>query len=67
MAGILDDFEIELACPGCSKNIKKRLAWFKRDFTCPHCGAVFKTAQFAREIQKVEKSIADLQRQIGKI
>ena len=66
--GFLDTQEVEITCPNCRRKIKKPLRWFKQDgHTCPGCGALFKTDQFRRAIEQVERQLADLQRSIGKI
>ena len=61
----LDENIIELPCPACGQNIKKKIGWFKRnDSCCPAvgCGRRLNTDEFAnfrRMLLDVEKKFSE--------
>jgi len=58
---ILDGKKIEIVCPACGQSIQANLGWLKnKDCACPNCRAALDTDQAAREIRKLEKSLAEL-------
>ena len=67
MTNFLDSAEIEIPCENCSRKTKKNIGWIKshKDFACA-CGTkiTLDTNQFKTEIDKVEKSFAELQKTI---
>ena len=64
--GMFDKEIVEVACPGCRKKIKKELRWFKaNNVACPNCKVTFENHQFRRDIDAVEKQLADFKRQFG--
>jgi len=70
MTGILDNSEIDITCPKCSRITKKSVGWIKSNtqFTCA-CGTIITldTSQFRREISKIDSAITDLQKTIKKL
>lgn len=65
---LLDNQQIEIACPNCGTKIKKPLGWFKQQgHNCPGCNALFKTDQFRQGLDKVERSLTDLVGRFGKL
>jgi transposase-like protein len=71
MKSILDGQTIELPCPHCSRKLTETIGKIKTnpDLTCRSCGKTFsvKADQFRQEIAKLEKSLADLQRTLGRL
>ncbi len=62
-----DKEPMSIACPTCGKQIKKTVAWFKRDQDCPHgCRTHFKSDQFRRQISDCERKLADTMRKLSK-
>ncbi|MEN9375983.1 MAG: hypothetical protein RL710_1140 [Pseudomonadota bacterium] len=70
MKNLLDDQTIELACPNCSRKFKERIGKLKTNpkLTCTGCSTVISidANQLRSEIAKVDKSLADLQRTLGR-
>lgn len=64
---ILEQETIDIPCENCRRKNKKTIGWIKRNkqFACI-CGTVISldTDQFRREIAKVERSLADLDRML---
>ena len=60
---------IDIPCPKCGHKLTKSIRELKTNtkFACPKCGQGFDSADFKAEIQKVDKAIDDLKRQIGKL
>ncbi len=71
MKNILDDQAIELAGPHCGHKFSEHIGKLKTNpkLTCGRCrvGIDIKADQMRGEIAKVEKSLADLQRTLGRI
>jgi len=70
MKNLLDDQTIELACPHYGHKFKERIGKLKTNpkLTCGRCRASIdiKADQMRGEITKVEKSLAELQRTLGR-
>lgn len=64
----LDGAKITLPCPQCGKKTRKSVGWLRDHptFSCSGCSAVFDTKQFARDIERANKIIADFIRKLGK-
>lgn len=71
MTNLLDDQTIELTCPHCGRKFEERIGKLKTNprLICAGCHNVIDTNanQFRAEIAKVEESLADLRRAIGRI
>jgi uncharacterized Zn finger protein len=67
----LDNEKIKIPCPNCSKGIEVKIGEAKRNpsLKCRACGQTVKidATQLKKEIDAAEKSVRDLQRQIGKL
>lgn len=68
---VLDSHRIELPCPHCGHKIGKTLAQLKAQhgpITC-RCGQSFNLdkAEFLKELNKAEESIAQLKRSLGSL
>ena len=62
-----DKEQLSVACPACGKQIKRTVAWFKRDQHCPHgCGTHFTTDKFRRQIADCERKLADTMQKLSK-
>lgn len=71
MTNLLDGQTIELPCPNCGRKLPQTVAKIKTNPTlrCTGCGNSFRVDanQFRTEISKVEKSLADLKRTLGRL
>lgn len=67
----LDNEKIKVPCPNCRKSIEVTIGKAKRNpsLSCRSCGQSVKieASQLKKEIDSVEKSVRDLQRQLGKM
>ncbi len=68
---MLDSQTIELACPHCSRKAAQTIGKLKGNpkLTCRACGQSFavNANELRTGIQKIEKSLADLQRTLGRL
>lgn len=68
MTSILDNEKIDFQCPNCNRKIVMTVRQLKRPGnTCPGCGASFDTAEFKRELNKVDRELKKLEKEIGNI
>jgi transcription elongation factor Elf1 len=71
MKNLLDDQTIELACPNCGHKFKERIDRLKANpkLTCAGCATAINidANQMSAEMAKVEKSLADLKRTLGRL
>jgi len=71
MKSLLDDQTIELTCPHCAHKFKERIGKLKTNptLTCSGChqSITIRADQFRNEIAKVDKSLADLRRTLGRL
>ena len=68
MAGLLDNEKIDFACPSCSRKIQMKIAQLKRSGNkCPGCGTSFDTAEFKRELAKVDREVKKLEREMDNL
>lgn len=71
MKSILDNEFADLACPQCGHKFKERLGKLKTNptLTCAKCKAAIPVDanKLRATIQKVDKSVADIQRSLGRI
>jgi hypothetical protein len=69
MPGPLDNSQIPIKCDQCGKVTKKPIRWIRTnsEFSCP-CGRKIRinASQFRREMAKVDKSIANLEKALKK-
>lgn len=67
----LDGQSIELPCPHCGRKSLETIRKLNINptLTCRHCRGTFAVdaAQFKADIAKVEKTLADLSRSLGRI
>lgn len=65
MKGLLDNKKIDIPCEKCGRKSPKTIGWLKthKQFTCA-CGTTIQvdSRDFVREIGKVDKALADLQK-----
>lgn len=65
MAGLLDNEKIDFTCPNCNRKIQMKIAQLKRSGNkCSGCGASFDTAEFKRELGKVDREVKKLEREM---
>ena len=71
MKSILDAEELNIPCPRCGKETKKKVGWLKRnrEMACPACRETFSldTKEFRREIAKVDRAIRDLEKTLKRL
>ena len=71
MKSALDSQSIEIPCPHCGKKTGQTIARLKTNphLTCPSCrgGIDVDATQMRTEIAKVEKSLAQLSRTLGRL
>lgn len=71
MKSMLDSQAIAIPCPNCGHKLSQTIGKLKTnpELTCPKCSNRFKVdaTDMRREVAKVEKSLADLQRTLGKL
>ena len=71
MKNMLDDQSIELACPHCGHKLSQTIGKLETNpkLTCTKCRGVISidANQMRSQISKVEKSLADLQRSLGRL
>jgi hypothetical protein len=64
---LFDNAELRVPCGNCSRETKKTVAWLKthESFTCS-CGTrtEIDARKFVRELQKVDKALDDLKREL---
>lgn len=67
----LDSQAIEFACPHCSRKNTQTIGKLKSNpqLTCRACGQAFtvNANELRTGVQKIEKSLADLQRALGRL
>ena len=67
MSGFLDSEQLEIECPNCRRKFKKSVRELKgAGVKCPKCSAGFETSQFKSGIDKAERSLKDLERELSK-
>jgi copper chaperone CopZ len=66
---LIEAHEIEVTCQGCSRIIKRSIAWLRkhRDMACPSCETtiILGTSKLNAEIRNVERQMAELHRQLS--
>lgn len=71
MTGLLDNETIEFPCPHCRREVSETIAKLKRNpkLTCRACRQDFtvNANQLRAAIQNIEQSLANLQRQLGRL
>lgn len=74
MTGMLDNHQIDLACPKCGHKIKERLGRLKNNplLRCTRCGADIQInaggpGGLGAGLKKVDNAFADLQRSLKKL
>jgi len=68
MDGLFDQQELEIPCPHCRTRFKKTVGELKQPgVKCPLCEADFETSQLKQQLDKVEQSLNDLQRNIKNV
>lgn len=71
MTGLLDKETIKLPCPHCRREVAQTIGQLKLNpkLTCEACRQDFSVDahQLRAAIQKIEKSLADLQRTLGRL
>ena len=68
MDGLFDRQELEIPCPHCRTKLKKTIGELKQPgVKCPRCGASFETSQLTQQLDQVERSLGDLQRNIKNV
>lgn len=67
----LDSEKLQVPCPHCGKGIEVTIGQAKRspDVRCRSCGQTSKldATKFKKQIETAEKSVHDLQRQLGNL
>ena len=70
MKSVLDNETIDIPCPNCGRKLRELVGKLKTSpkLTCRHCSTAFdvNAKQFKAATEKVDKSLADLQRKIGR-
>ncbi|HNX34253.1 MAG TPA: hypothetical protein PKM57_06470 [Kiritimatiellia bacterium] len=68
MAGMFDNEKLDIDCPNCKGRFRMTVRDLKRPGAkCPKCGAQFDSSQFKRELDKVNRQIKDLEKNLGNI
>lgn len=74
MTGLLDNHQIEMACPQCGRKFKERLGRLKNNpkIRCPGCCTNISVSTsspggLAKGLNTVDKSLAELQRSLKKL
>lgn len=74
MTGLLDNHQIEMACPQCGRKFKERLGRLKNNpkIRCTGCGTEISVnasgpGGLAKGLNTVDKSLAELQRSLKKL
>jgi len=71
MNSVLDSQAIAIPCPQCGHKLSQTIGKLKTkpDLTCPRCSTRFKVdaTDMRREVAKVEKTLADLQRTLSRL
>lgn len=74
MTGLLDNHQIELACPQCGRKFKERLGRLQnnQNIRCPGCGTNISVSTsspggLTKGLHTVDKSLAELQRSLKKL
>lgn len=61
MNTVIMDVDVHMNCPGCSKEIVKKLRWLEgnTNFACPHCGR--KLEKYADQLLRVRHELIHLE------
>ena len=64
MTSQADSRELDIPCPDCGKDFRKRVVDMKRkpSFRCPHCDADVDASQLVRRLQDADDEIQRLKR-----
>ncbi|TYP74175.1 hypothetical protein BCL69_10905 [Nitrosomonas communis] len=58
----------EIICPHCKTKFSKSLQWLKQsDRDCKECKVTFKSDEFMREIEEIERKLSSIREKIEKM